>query len=145
MKKSTSEICLTASKFCALTGTDRHEISKKLTELGCVPTGTRNGGKEFNLRDLYHAAIGGDIAEQRLRKLRAEADILAITLQAKRGELVPTSESVETVTQCAWDIRQAILGLPLEPAVQDSILLQLQKTAEIWQDRADALKEASQE
>lgn len=139
MKKTTSEITLTASKFCSIVGTDRHEISRKLAELGCVPTGTKNGGQEYSLRDLYHAAVGGDIAEQRLRKIRAEADHLELSLRVKRGELVAAAESVEVVISCGWDIRNAILALPLEPAAQDAMLLQLQKVAEVWQAKADAL------
>lgn len=139
MKRNTEKITFTPHKWASLIGCDRHELAKKLNELGCTPATSDGRGNEYSVRDLFNAAVGGDIAEQRLRKIRAEADHLEMSLQVKRRELVPISESVETVVACAWDIRAAILALPLEPAAQDAMLLQLQKVAEIWQARADAL------
>lgn len=143
MKRNSEKITFTPHKWASLIGCDRHELAKKLNELGCPPATSDGRGNEYSVRDLFNAAVGGDIAEQRLRKIRAEADHLEMSLQLKRRELVPVSESVETVIQCAWDIRKAILALPLEPAEQDAMLLLLQKTAEIWQKKSDDLKNSS--
>jgi hypothetical protein len=140
MKRKPDQISLTASRFSALVGVDRNEILNRLEEAKAEPVGRKNGGMEYSLRDLFHAAIGGDVMEQRLRKLRAEADHLELSLRTKRRELVPISESVETVVQCAWDIRAAILALPLPHEDQDRMILQLQKLSEVWQARADAEK-----
>ena len=142
MKRKTDTIALTPSRFSALVGVDRNELLNRLEEAKAAPVGRKNGGSEYTLRDLFHAAIGGDIQEQRLRKLRAEADHLELALQTKKRLVVPISESVDVVVQCGQDIREAILRLPIPPDDQDKMLLQMQKLAGVWQARADADKAA---
>jgi hypothetical protein len=145
MKRKAADIALTASRFSSLVGVDRNEILNRLEEAKAEPVGRKNGGNEYTLRDLFHAAIGGDIQEQRLRKLRAEADHLELSLRTKHRELVPVSESVETVVQCAWDIRAHILSMPIPHADQDALIMGLQKVSDIWQARIDAEKLATED
>lgn len=140
MKRKEPDISLTASRFSAIIGMDRNEILKRLEEAKAESVGKKNGGELYGLKDLFRAAIGGDIMEQRLRKLRAESAKLEHDLAVKRREFVPVSESVETVLQCGHDIRAAITSLPIEHAEQDKLLRIMQKVAEVWQARADAEK-----
>jgi hypothetical protein len=121
MKRKAEDIALTASRFSALVGVDRNEILNRLEEAKAEPVGRKNGGNTYSLRDLFHAAIGGDIQEQRLRKLRAEADHLELSLRTKRRELVPVSESVETVVQCAWDTPLIASGI-IEPIMSETLV-----------------------
>jgi hypothetical protein len=140
MKRKAEDISLTASRFSALVGVDRNEILNRLEEAKAEPVGRKNGGNEYSLRDLFHAAIGGDVQEQRLRKLRAEADHLELSLRTKRRELVPAEEAVELITKCGWDIRNHILSMPIPHSDQDQLILGMQRLSEIWQAQADAEK-----
>jgi len=140
MKRKAEDIALTASRFSALVGVDRNEILNRLEEAKAEPVGRKNGGNEYSLRDLFHAAIGGDVQEQRLRKLRAEADHLELSLRTKRRELVPSEEAVELIVKCGWDIRNHILSMPIPHKDQDQLILGMQRLSEIWQAQADAEK-----
>jgi hypothetical protein len=55
---------------------DRHELSRKLTDIDAVPTGKKNGGKLYKLKDLILAFAGGDEKAERVRKLRAESELV---------------------------------------------------------------------
>lgn len=125
MKKKTDQIALTASRFSALIGCDRNEILKRLAEQKAEPTGRKNGGDEYSLRSLFQAAIGGDVTEQRLRKLRAEADKLEYDLATKRRDLIPVGEVEKLVIHCFTAIREIIWRSPLEEIQRRDILHQL--------------------
>jgi hypothetical protein len=137
MKRKAADIALTASRFSALVGVDRNEILNRLEDAGAEPVGRKNGGNEYSLRDLFHAAIGGDVAEQRLRKLRAEADHLELSLRTKRRELVPAQEAIDLITKCGWDIRQHILSMPIPHKDQDELILGMRRLSDLWAAEAD--------
>jgi hypothetical protein len=129
MKPKTDRISLTASRFSALVGIDRNELLKRLAEQKAEPTGRKNGGDEYDLRALFNAAIGGDVAEQRLRKIRAEADKLEHDLAVKRGQFVPVDEVKQLGVDVMTKVRTVILTSPLEHREQDEILRQLHELA----------------
>jgi hypothetical protein len=126
MKTPTPDPALTASRFAAIVGTDRNELLKRLAEQGAAPVGRKNGGDLFDLKALFQAAIGGDIAEQRLRKVRAEADRLEHELQVKRREVLPAAEVLALGIDIMTKVRTVILTSPLSAREQDAILAQLE-------------------
>lgn len=139
MKPKSDQIAITASRFSALVGMDRNEILKRLEEAKAQPLGRKNGGDEYSLRDLFHAAIGGDIMEQRLRKLRAEADTMEHQLALKRREVLPADEVEKAVVWSFTKIKTIILGSPLDRREQDAILTTLMNLREDWSKEAPDL------
>lgn len=124
-KTKTAPDGMTCSAFAAMMNCDRHELSRKLTELKCEPIGKRNGGQVFNLRDLVLAFSGGDERAERIRRTRAEAKRLELQNAKTEGELVDALEVTRLVQKLCGGIKQKILSSPLPPGIQDSILRDL--------------------
>jgi hypothetical protein len=139
MKTKSDLTAMTASRFSALVNVDRNEILKRLEDAKAVPVGRRNGGELFQLGDLFRAAIGGDIAEQRLRKLRGEADVIEHSLALKRGEVVAVAEVERAVLWFFTKIRTVILASPLDRREQDAILMSLVNLRDDWNREAPNL------
>ena len=144
-RKSTETLAYTVNKFSQIVSFDRQAIASRLAELRAVPVAeSPQGAGLYHLRDLVRALLGGNIELERLRLIRAQADKLESQLAERNRQLVPVAESVETVIACAYDIRNAILALPIPHADQDKLLLEMQKLATVWQAKADALKTAGE-
>ncbi len=130
MKNEKNEIAMTASSFASAVGIDRNALSKRLSDQRAVATGTKNGGKLYSLRTLYAAGTGGDPVAERLRKLRAEADLLEISIGTKRRELVPVESVVRLGQTLLIAARQVIERSPLDHADQDRVLAELHALGE---------------
>lgn len=123
--KRTTPTTFTASKFASLIGADRHEIARKLAELDARPVSSSGRGEEYSLRDLHNAAVGGDLAAERLRKLRAECDRLEHDIATKRREYVPAAAVKKLGEKFVVAVKNVILASPLPPEAQDRILVEL--------------------
>ena len=84
------------------------------------------------------AAVFGDIAGERLRKTREEADQLALKNAQIRSELIPLAEASERVGKWAVAIKEKILASPL-PATDKNDILDDLKTVLITQIVAHSL------
>ncbi len=122
---------MTASAFSALMGSDRHELTKKLSAINARPSGAKNGGKLYVLRDLVNAHIGGDEKQERIRKLRAESERLEIQNAKTRGELVEVSRVIEAGQKMMAAARAKILAMPITTLEKDSLLADLRGLAEM--------------
>jgi phage terminase Nu1 subunit (DNA packaging protein) len=89
---------------------DRHELSRKLTDIDAVPTGKKNGGKLYKLKDLILAFAGGDEKAERVRKLRAESERLEIQNARSNGELVEVEQVKKLFCNVTSAIKNKILG-----------------------------------
>jgi phage terminase Nu1 subunit (DNA packaging protein) len=112
MKPQLDALEMTPSKFSAMMNCDRHELSRKLAEIDAAPTGTKNGGKLFKLRDLILAYAGGDEKAERVRKLRAESERLEIQNRKSNGELIEVAAVKKMGTNVMAAIKNKILGFP---------------------------------
>ena len=121
--KTTAEF--TASRFSSLVGADRHEIQKKLAEIKAKPTGTRNGGKVYGLRDLVMAYAGGDERAARVRKLKAESERLEIQNARSRGELIEIAQVKRLGQKITGAIQTKLMSFPLTEDEQDKCLKDL--------------------
>lgn len=70
-------------------------------------------GRTFTTRQVDRA-LHGDLANERLRKLRLEGDLLDLERRSKDDELFPRAE-VEVLVRETWlPMRQALLQMPAE-------------------------------
>ncbi len=121
---------VTISGWAKATGCDRHTIAKAITEMGIKPDGRVVGGKAagtetYRIRDLFKAAMGGDIEAERLRKTREEADKLALANARSRGELVEIAAVKKLGEKVMVAVRNRILNMPLTDEEKDSCLREL--------------------
>lgn len=124
-KTKTAPDGMTCSAFAAMMNCDRHELSRKLSELKCEPVGSKNGGQVFNLRDLVLAFSGGDERAERIRRTRAEAKRLELQNAKTEGELVEVEMVKALGMKFCSAIKQRILNSPLPADEQDLILRDL--------------------
>ena len=124
-KTKTAPDGMTCSAFAAMMNCDRHELSRKLSELKCEPVGSKNGGQVFNLRDLVLAFSGGDERAERIRRTRAEAEKLEAFNARTRGELIRVEKVQALGINFCMAIKNRILNSPLPADEQDLILRDL--------------------
>ena len=135
--KRTDPTHMTASRFAAAVGADRHEMLKRLREAGAKPVGTKNGGELYTLRALHRAAAGGDERGERLRKLREEADKLAIQNARSRGELVEVIQVKRLGQSIMAGVRNRILNMPMTDDEKDQCLRELLELGRVdWERQA---------
>ena len=94
--------------------------------------GKAAGGALYHFRDLFNAAVGGDIEAERLRKTREEADKLALANARARGELVDV-DSVGRLGEAVFvRVRAKILSSPsLTDDEKDQLLKEILQLEEI--------------
>ena len=124
MKKTTSP-SFTASKFAALVGCDRHQLIRRLGEANARPASESGRGAEYALRDLVNAAVGGDAAAERVRKLRLECSKLEHDLAVRRRDYVVTEEVVKAGQWVFTAVREIIWRSPLDEDTRRAILHEL--------------------
>jgi len=135
--KRTDKVAFTPSRFAALIAADRHEIIRKLSEMGAKPTSSDGRGDEFTLKDLVAAHMGGDLKREQLRKTTEEADKLALANSRTRGETVEIAAVKKLGEKVMVAIRNRILNLPLTDNEKDRILLDLMELEKIdWSREA---------
>jgi len=101
-------------------GIDRKTLKNRIRELGLGP-GTDN---KFSTQDICKAVFG-DYSGERLRKLKAERELLEIELGKQRRELIPVDEVYKLLENIFLAIRSKIIGSHLSQSEQDAILLDL--------------------
>lgn len=121
---------VTISGWAKATGCDRHTIQKAISEMRIKPDGKVVGGKAagtdtYRIRDLFKAAMGGDIEAERLRKTREEADAIALKNARSRGELVEIAAVKKLGEKVMVAVRNRILNMPLTDEEKDSCLREL--------------------
>jgi phage terminase Nu1 subunit (DNA packaging protein) len=126
----------TVAKFAREAGIDRHTIQDRLAGARVKACGKAQGraagGELYHFRDLFNAAVGGDIEAEKLRKTREEADKLALANARARGELVDV-ESVAKLGEAVFvRVRAKVLASPsLTDDEKDSFLKELLQLNEI--------------
>ena len=125
MKPPSNALEMTTSKFSALMNCDRHELSRKLAEIDAAPTGKKNGGNLYRIKDLILAYAGGDEKAERVRKLRAESERLEIQNARSHGELIEVAKVKRLGESIMAAIRNKILNSPLTDHEKDQIFRDL--------------------
>lgn len=120
---------------------DRHQLQKRVTELGLDPVGRKNGGNLYRLKDLIHAHVGGDEKAERVRKLRAESTRLELANAEKRGEVVPTEMAGKAIGRVCVLIKSKILNSGLDKEAKHQLQAEILKTASEWAVDDDTLAE----
>lgn len=120
----------TVAEWAREIGFDRHSLMKRIAEMEIQPSGKVTKGKAagsdlFRIRDLFKAALGGDIEAERLRKTREEADKLALQNARSRGELVEIASVKKLGEKVMIAIRNRILNMPLTDEEKDRCLVEL--------------------
>ena len=126
-RKPTEASNYTVAKFSQLVGFDRHSLASRIQEMGIEPTANSSaqGAELYSLRNLFRAALGGDIEAEKLRKTREEADKLALQNSRTRGELVEIASVKKLGEKVMIAIRQRILNMPLTDDEKDKCLTEL--------------------
>lgn len=120
----------TVAEWAREIGFDRHSLMKRIAEMDIQPAGKVAKGKAagsdlFRIRDLFKAALGGDIEAERLRKTREEADKLALQNARSRGELVEIASVKKLGEKIMIALRNRILNMPLTDEEKDRCLIEL--------------------
>lgn len=116
---------LTVSAFSAMVGADRHELASRMAGMKCKPTGRKNGGELYALRDLVKCYCGGDIEAERIRKLRAESERVELQNARQRGELIEIATVKKLGEKVMIAVRNRILNMPLTDDEKDTCLREL--------------------
>lgn len=119
----------TAAKFARECGIDRHTIQDRLSAMKIRPVGKArgraSGGDLYHFRDLFNAALGGDLEAERLRKTREEADLLSIKKARMQGELVDVSDVKKVGMAVFARVRAKVLSSTLLDSEKDALLRDL--------------------
>lgn len=120
----------TVAEWAREIGFDRHSLMRRIADMEIQPSGKVAKGKAagsdlYRIRDLFKAALGGDIEAERLRKTREEADKLALQNARSRGELVEITSVKKLGEKIMIAIRNRILNMPLTDEEKDRCLLEL--------------------
>ena len=120
----------TAAEWAREIGFDRHTLMKRIMEMDIQPTGKVEKGKAagsdvYRIRDLFKAALGGDIEAERLRKTREEADKLALQNARSRGELIEIASVKRLGQEVVKSVTTCILNMPMTDEEKDSCLRNL--------------------
>ena len=73
------------------------------------------------------SAIYGDISGEKLRKTRAEADLLELQLQTERGLVVPAAEAERLWTSVTLATKAVIAGSGLTDAEKEELFSKLRE------------------
>lgn len=120
----------TVAEWAREIGFDRHALMKRIVEMEIEPSGKVEKGKAagsdlYRVRDLFKAALGGDIEAERLRKTREEADKLGLQNARSRGEVVEIQAVKKLGEKVLIAVRNRILNMPLTDEEKDSCLKEL--------------------
>jgi phage terminase Nu1 subunit (DNA packaging protein) len=126
----------TVAKFAREAGIDRHTIQDRLAGARVKACGKARGraagGDLYHFRDLFNAALGGDIEAEKLRKTREEADKLALSNARARGELIDVESVVKLGEAVFVRVRSKVLSSPgLTDDEKDQFLKELLRLNEI--------------
>ena len=94
---------LSITQFSEETGMTRETVSKRIDAANLTPAGTKGGNPVYRLRDLLRSVLmsdeDGQIDPSKMRpferRAHYQAELEALTLATKRGELVPSFEVEE--------------------------------------------------
>ncbi len=138
MKNSKHTVEFTPSKFASIVGCDRHELIRRLADANARPTSETGRGREYSLRDLHNAALGGDIRAEKLRKTRAECEKLEHDLAKRRGELIEVASVKRLGQEVMKTVTTTILNMPMSDEEKDLCLSNLRALGELDWDRIAA-------
>jgi phage terminase Nu1 subunit (DNA packaging protein) len=133
----------TVAEWAREIGFDRNTLMARVVEMGIQPVGKITGGKAagadtYRIRDLFKAALGGDMEAERLRKTREEADKLALQNARSRGETIEVAAVKKLGEAVFVQIRNKILSFPITAEEQDALLKLLLDLRKIDWDREAA-------
>ena len=120
----------TAVEWAREIGMDRHALMTRISEMkvkpvGKVGVGKASGTATYRVRDLFKAAMGGDIEAERLRKTKEEADRLALANARSRGELVEIASVKKLGEKVMVALRNRVLNMPLTDEEKDRCLIEV--------------------
>lgn len=107
-------------------GPNPRTIQGRLTRAGIAPD--ENG--RYTTKQIC-AAVFGDTDGEKLRKLKEEADSVALDNARIRGELISVEDAVLLNRRVAFAIRQKILALPLPVEKRNDLLHEIQRLADV--------------
>lgn len=113
-----------ASEF----GLDRRTMAERVKASGAAP----GEDGRFSSRQIA-TALYGDLAGEKLRKVRAEADLAEMEVLEKRKTSIPTAIFFPVLEQCFGAISAVIKRAPLIEAQRQEILSELRGVpATLW-------------
>ena len=116
-------------RFSSVFDVDDQTLKKKVYALHVEAAGassTKDKDPLYRPQDLLKAYLGGDERMERLRKVREEADKIALDNEKTRGRLVEVDAVVKWAERIFVGIRQKILASTLPELDKDGILIDLQ-------------------
>ena len=119
---------ISSDKLCSLTGlTDRRH--RQLAKDGYFPPPERSEYQLIpTLRGLFKYAFhdrgreGGTLGAEKLRKLKEEADRVALENAARRGELIDKADFMKRIETIYTEMRQRILNSSMRDHEKDALL-----------------------
>lgn len=126
----------TVAEWSRETGVDRHTLMTRIQEMkvkpaGKVAKGKAAGSATYRVRDLFKAALGGDIEAERLRKTREEADKLALANARSRGEVVEIAAVKKLGERVMVAVRNRLLNMPLTDEEKDRCLVEIMELGKL--------------
>lgn len=111
---------LSISQFSEESGMTRETVSRRIGAGNLSPAGMRNGNPVYRLRELLKAVVlnddDGEVDPQKLRpferRAHYQAELEALTLATKRGELVPTFEVEQLQAEIFKKVGECLDTLP---------------------------------
>lgn len=106
---------------------DRRTLAKRLKTEGILP----GDDDRFSTADIC-AAKYGDYEKERTRKMKEDADNMALENAKARGELISLPDYLKTSEEIAARHKQRIMGLAIPDADKDALLSDI---AELYSDK----------
>ena len=113
----TQELRWTANKAADEFGLDRKTIAQRIKTAGTVP----GADGKFSTKEI-HGAICRDIDKERLRKLKEDADQVALANAKEREELVDKQDFVGRLERFVVEAKQKIMASDRPDADKDALL-----------------------
>lgn len=111
-------IKLTLAQATQEMGCSIETLRRQLRKIG-LPTGR---ACQYTIAEIFRAVTGGDMAAEKLRRERAEADLAELEVHEKRRTLIPREECAEFIIATFGPVREQMLGMPgqMAPLVNPS-------------------------
>jgi len=134
------KIIATRTEICLILGLTETRISQLVSQgtLQKISKGKYDLGECVKNYVAYIKAgsvESGDLEDEKLRKLTAEATLKELELEAKRGELVPVVDVQKSWGEIIQKVKQKLLFLPTKLA-PEVVLLQDNNTAKAFLEEA---------
>lgn len=103
----------TLTELASMTGVHRQTVAKRLVGLSPEPGSHGKRKCYFVVDALDRIYLSGDLLEQHIRKIRAQADAQELKNDIARGDVVDRQFCMFAFLRLAGDIRSLLGGIPL--------------------------------